>query len=288
MKKNKNSNPFVIQSGKFKDGQVNKFNRYSWSEDVFVFEKKEKEIIGNNFEQGKLKIVAVFFTFLLLILLGKSAWLQIVKGDDYYLAAETNRVRTERIEPKRGVIYDRFRRPLVRNRPNFMLYFIPADISVNSDERDLIFNELDLILENLSINDLYEKYNSVKQKSLESYRPLFVTDNIPYEKAMELYLLSDAWSGVVLSNRTNRDYIVYGLKNENEQDNYFFSMSHIMGYTGKINKEELEKFGEEYLPIDYIGKMGIEYFWENELKGKSGYKQIEVDALRREKKILMN
>jgi len=63
-------------------------------------------------------------------------------------------------------------------------------------------------------------------------------------------------------------------------------MSHIMGYTGKINQDELDKFGDEYLPIDYIGKMGIEYFWENELKGQSGKKQIEVDALGKEKKIL--
>ncbi|MCK5320558.1 penicillin-binding protein 2 [Candidatus Parcubacteria bacterium] len=286
MKKNKNINPFAIQSGKFKDGRVKKLNRSSWSENVFIFDKKEKETVGNSFDSKKLKTVAVFFTFLLLFLLGRSAWLQVVKGDDYYLIAEKNRIRTERIEPKRGVIYDRQGRPLVRNRANFMLYFIPADISKDEEERNLIFNELSLILENLSIDDLNEKYNSVPQKSLEARQPLFIADNIAYDKAMKLYILSDFWFGIVLSNRTNRDYLVYGLENEDEPDDYFFSMSHIMGYTGKINKEELEKFGKEYLPIDYIGKMGIEYFWENELKGKSGRKQIEVDAFLKEKKII--
>lgn len=286
MKKNKNNNLFTIQSGKFKDGQINKFNQSPWVEDVFAFDKREREIIGSNFDPNKLKILSAFFIFLLLFILGKSAWLQIIKGDYYYSAAEGNRIRIERIEPKRGVIYDRLGRPLVRNRANFMLYFIPADISENEEERSLIFNELSLILENLSIGDLNEKYNSITQDSLEAYSPLFIIDNIAYEKAMKLYILSDSWPGVVLSNRTNRDYLVYGLENESEQADYFFSMSHIVGYTGKINKEELEQFGTEYLPIDYIGKMGIEYFWENELKGKGGVKQIEVDALLREKKII--
>ncbi len=41
------------------------------------------------------------------------------------------------------------------------------------------------------------------------------------------------------------------------------------GYTGKINSDELDNYGDEYWPIDNIGKMGIEYFWENELKGES-------------------
>ncbi|MCK4540329.1 penicillin-binding protein 2 [Candidatus Parcubacteria bacterium] len=292
MKKNKTINPFTIQSGRFKDGQINKFNKSSWFEDVFIFDKKEREMVGNSFNPGKLKILSAFFIFLLLFLLGKSAWLQIVKGDYYYSVAEGNRVRIERIEPKRGVIYDRFGRPLVRNRANFMLYFIPADISKDEKERNLIFNKLGLILEDLSASDLSAKYNSVSQKSLdpqkslEAYQPLFVVDNIGYEKAMKLYLLSDFWPGIVLSNRTNRDYLVYGLENESEQADYFLSMSHIMGYTGKINKTELEQFGEEYLAIDYIGKMGIEYFWENELKGKSGRKQIEVDALGKQKKII--
>jgi penicillin-binding protein 2 len=63
-------------------------------------------------------------------------------------------------------------------------------------------------------------------------------------------------------------------------------LSHILGYTGKISEAELSQANDEYLPIDYIGKMGLEYFWESDLKGKNGRKQIEVDALGKEKKII--
>ena len=60
--------------------------------------------------------------------LGRTAWLQIVKGDHYYAMAEGNRLRVERLEPKRGIIYDRALRPLVRNQANFLLYVVPADL----------------------------------------------------------------------------------------------------------------------------------------------------------------
>ncbi|MFA5894093.1 MAG: penicillin-binding protein 2, partial [Candidatus Margulisiibacteriota bacterium] len=83
------------------------------------------------------------------------------------------------------------------------------------------------------------------------------------------------WPGVVLTSRSGREYHLPSL-----------STSHLLGYTGKISEAELANAGGEYQMIDYLGKSGVEYFWENELKGVAGIKQIEVDALGREKKIL--
>lgn len=282
--KNGRQDPFIVKTGKFKDGLLDTAFRSSWAEDAFVADAQERELIGKSFNDSKIIVIGVFAALMLFILLAKSAWLQIVKGEYYYTAAEGNRIRTERVEPKRGVIYDRFRRPLVRNQANFMLYFVPIDLPDEFAERNKIFEELSDILSEVNPENLEEIYNSVPQKSLSAYQPLFVADNIEYEKAIQLYLLSDYWPGVVLSNRTNRDYLIYGAEDEEQRMNFYFSMSHILGYTGKINESELEKFGQEYLPIDYIGKMGIEYFWENELKGQSGKKQIEVDAFGKEKK----
>src|SRR3989339_152736 len=133
------------------------------------------------------------------------------------------------------------------------------------------------------LNKIREKINGIDMRLLESYNPIFITDNIEYEKALSLYLEASNWSGVIISSKKNRDYPVFVNK---ETDETYYSLSHILGYTGKINEKELEKFGEEYLQIDYIGKMGLEYFWENELKGRGGKKRIEVDALGKEKKIL--
>jgi len=63
------------------------------------------------------------------------------------------------------------------------------------------------------------------------------------------------------------------------------SLSHVLGYTGKISQKELEANKKLYSPLDYMGKSGLELYYEKDLKGIKGSKNIEVDALGREKKI---
>jgi len=280
----KSKNPFAIISGRHKEGSLMSSYRSKWSEDVFVADTKPQETIGHNFNSKYIILIIFVLSFSFLVLLSKTAYLQIYKGDYYGKMAEGNRIRFKRIEPKRGVIYDRKLRPLVRNKPNFMLYLVPADLP-DGEKLDKIFNRLEDVLGSESLKMIKKKLEKINKRSLEAFRPLFIEDHIEYEKAMSLYLEVDFWSGVVVSNRSNREYLIYGMT-DSKQDKHYLSMSHIMGYTGKINQKELDKFGDEYLPIDYIGKMGIEYFWENELKGQSGEKQVEVNALGKEKKIL--
>lgn len=265
--------PFSIREGRF--GGLNDFSyRLQWTEDSFVAGGEGKETIGRAFDLKKIYPLAAVMSVLIFVLFAKSAWLQIVKKDYYYSMAEGNRIRVERIEAKRGIIYDRRNNPLVRNVANFLLYVIPADLPAEENARAVTIEEIATILGDERETEIKEAIMRIEPKSLEAYQPFFIADNIEYEKAMLLYLKSSQWQGVVLSNKTRRDYDLSSL-----------SLSHILGYTGKISEEELKKAGNEYSPIDYIGKTGIENFWESELKGTSGKKQIEVDAMGREKKI---
>jgi len=275
-KKIQGSDPFSIQEGRFRDGFVTGFSyRKQWTEDAFDPSKKEKETIGRNFNFSKTILVAFFLSIFILLLISRAAYLQVIKGEYYYSMAEGNRIRIERIEAKRGVIYDRNYNTLVRNKANFLLYFVPYDLPRKEEERAKIFQRIYEILGDKNIDELEKVSQEIKIGSFESFRPLFIADNIEYEKAIKLYLESESMPGVVIFNKTRREYNLFSK-----------TLSHILGYTGKINKEELEVSGDEYTPIDFIGKMGIEYFWENELKGLSGKKQVEVDALGHEKKII--
>ena len=287
--KNLNKNPFSIKEGKFKDGVLkNSSFKRQWTEDSFDPNIDKKDTLGRNFNFSKLYFVAFFLVFFISILFARTAWLQVVRGDYYSSLAEGNRIRVERIEPKRGIIYDRNGNTLVRNKANFVLYFIPFDlpkddfkiengvkVKITNPKRIEIFKSIAKITNQISLQDIEKIYDSVKIGSFESYRPLFVLDNLDYDKAIEIYLESDRMPGVVVSNKIKREYNLFST-----------TLSHILGYTGKINKEELEEAGDEYSPIDYIGKMGIEYFWENELKGINGKKQVGVDALGYEKKVI--
>jgi len=285
-KEKKSTDPFIVKEGKVKDGQVDSVYRYGWAEEVYMNDMSEKEVIGRSFNFSKLPFIGLALLFFVLILYGKVAWLQILKGDYYYTMAEGNRIRIERIEAKRGVIYDRNFKPLVRNEANFLLYLVPADLPEDEKELDGIILKISEILGNITVDEIKSELNKVDRRSLEAYLPLFIIDNIEYERAMKIYLESSSWPGVILTSKTRREYLYVEGSEKTENEETSLTLSHILGYTSKINSQELQEFGDEYLPIDYIGKMGIEYFWENELKGMGGKKQIEVDALGKEKKII--
>ncbi|MFH0956018.1 MAG: penicillin-binding protein 2 [Candidatus Falkowbacteria bacterium] len=267
----KRSQPFTIKEGDIRLGKLNRGSVDDWLEQTSSI----KETIGKNFDINKVFEMNLALLLFMGIIIGRAAWLQIAKGSYYYELAEGNRIRVERLEAKRGVIYDRQGRPLVRNSANFLLYFVPADLPKDNLARQAIIQRVSENLENLKPEDIFNLLSEIKPGSLESYQPLFIADNIEYDKAMTLYLESDNMPGVVMTNKTRREYNLYSL-----------SLSHILGYTGKISDKELAKLGTEYSPIDYIGKSGIENFWENEMKGTNGKKQIEVDALGKEKKII--
>jgi penicillin-binding protein 2 len=59
--------------------------------------------------------------------------------------------------------------------------------------------------------------------------------------------------------------------------------SHVIGYIGRINDDDLERIDNRdatanYKGSDYIGKVGIELSYESELHGTTGLEEVEVDA----------
>ena len=52
--------------------------------------------------------------------------------------------------------------------------------------------------------------------------------------------------------------------------------SHIIGYISRINEEEYSNNKDKYEADDYIGKTGIEYLFEDYLRGENGLKQIDM------------
>jgi penicillin-binding protein 2 len=305
----KESDPFAIKEGRFRFGQLKDTVYYSdWTEQSFLSDSSNKEIITRSFNFSKLKYFALIGFLALATLFARTVWLQIIKGNHYYLLSEDNRLRAETIEPKRGIIYDRTLKPLVRNKANFVLYLRPIDLPKNELTRDELVRqissvldgtdqtnipstsisssskELKLISDSPSFYKIKELLATVKLGSLESYQPLFIQDNIDYDKAMLISLRLPQWPGVFLTTKIRREYLT-------DSDNGpvvsgVDSLAHILGYTGKINDAELKKLGSKYSAIDYVGKVGIEYSWESELKGEAGRKNIEVDALGRQKKVI--
>src|SRR5512143_1031239 len=77
--------------------------------------------------QRRLPLLAVFIAVFTLALFARLWYLQAVKGDYYYEQAESNRIRPVKLRPPRGIIYDRYGRPLVENVLTFDVSLVPED-----------------------------------------------------------------------------------------------------------------------------------------------------------------
>ncbi len=284
--KKRNTDPFTILELPTRDLHLGVDRNLDWVEEnikVGVEEKESsnfgnqstpKEFLGLALSQKRLTIF-LFFIFLILgVLFFKAGYLQIVKGNYYRGVAEGNRIRTVPISAERGVIYDKNLKPLVKNVPTFSLYLIPSDLPKDEGARN---ESIQHLAEVLKINP-GEIEKSLNDASPYSYAPVLLLENVDYEEAIRLKIESTYLSGIALELESRREY----LKGDGDKVK---SLSHILGYTGKINKNELEK-NNDYSSTDFIGKTGIESFYENLLKGKNGKKQVEVDALGKEKSVI--
>lgn len=54
--------------------------------------------------------------------------------------------------------------------------------------------------------------------------------------------------------------------------------AHVIGYTGKIKEEEYNAKKDIYDMDDIVGKTGIEYLFEEQLRGEDGEKQVEMSV----------
>jgi penicillin-binding protein 2 len=282
--KENNTDPFVLKHGGFKGGKLEKYSHLrEWIESSFVGGGRIGEVIGRTFEFSRLKFFIIFFFILSLALLGRVAWLQIIKGDYYSGLAENNSIRNNRIEAKRGIIYDRTGRPLVRNAANFILYLVPADLPREAEKRNQILARAasimypqDEVKKAEMISGLTESIGKMKAGSPDLSRPIFILDNLAYDQAMLFNIYTDDMPGIILTTKDRREYLADGI----------LSLSHVLGYTGKVNDSDIARYGRDYLSIDYVGKAGVENSWEKILQGEAGNKKVEVDALGREKKVL--
>ncbi len=236
--------------------------------------RQTKEFLGLALSAKRLMFFLLFIIGVLAILLGKAAYLQIVRGGYYKDIAEGNRIRTIPIGAERGIIYDKNMKPLVYNVPTFSLYLIPSDFPKKETDR---LSAVGRLAEVIKI-DPVEIEKVLSEASPYSYAPVLLRENIDYEEAIRLKIESSLLSGVDLKLESRREY----LKGDNDSVK---SLSHILGYVGKISDKELEE-RKDYSSTDSVGKTGLELFYEDLLRGKIGKKQIEVDALGKEKSVI--
>lgn len=218
-----------------------------------------------NIEEEKPKaryiglLVIVFLA--MFVLLSRSFYLQVIEGKKSLVLAQENRFR-EKINPApRGLFYDRGKVPLVKNIPNYEVTVIPNDLPKDDSGRQKIYERLSATI-NTPVSEIKKQ---TEQKGLKYTQPLLVAKSISRDTSLIFQSREQELKGFYVGINPIREYLDNGL------------LSHVFGYVGRISEEEYKKH-PNYLLTDFIGKSGLEEYYENILRGEPGKERVEVDS----------
>ena len=115
--------------------------------------------------------------------------------------------------------------------------------------------------------DIASVYYSMVKDGFNSSTPYVFAKDISSELASDIKEKSDVFTGVDVQVKSEREYPDGTLA------------AHVLGTVGSISAEEYEaKKDSGYSLNDTIGKNGIEYAFETELRGEKGKKRITTDS----------
>jgi penicillin-binding protein 2 len=224
--------------------------------------------IKNYFAENRLftirSIVAgVFAAVLLLAVAGRLFYLQVIKYDYYHGLSQGNSIRTEPIPPSRGLILDRHGVVLADNMPAFNIELVREQVGDNK--------ALDATLAQLvSIGLLRsEEVGNVRRTVLlhKVYESVPVKLLLNEEEMARFAVHRYQFAGVDIRARLARHYPLREMG------------VHAIGYVSAINEQDLKQIDSaEYAGTSLIGKLGVEGAYEQQLHGKPGFREIEVNA----------
>ncbi|MFH1080285.1 MAG: penicillin-binding protein 2 [Pseudomonadota bacterium] len=226
----------------------------------------------NSHEPGPLhrrfKIMLIVVTIALSVLALRMWHLQVIKGDELKQKSENNSIRFRKIKPVRGLIMDAHREVLVDNQCSFDIQFVPAhtrDIQTVADRLGFLYREA-------SLNFTHEAFT---QGKLKPFMPVKLEKNVSREKLAIVETHTLDLPGVTVEVVPIRQYLGGEMT------------AHLIGYTGEISPEELDKDESDvYSSGDLIGKSGIEKYLDAYLRGESGFEQVEVNVLGKVQRVL--
>lgn len=265
---NKNKLPFLPVFDEGSAMRVQYRNPYEWIESSYIDDRStQTEFIGRTVTDKRITVLYWILSALLITFVGKTIYLQGIKGSGLALLAERNRTKIVTLQAHRGIFYDRNGKILVRNIPDFSFAITLADIS--RDEH--LFNR---IIETASFYTGKTKEDITSRlKQHNSNQPFILIEQLSYQQALQLETEYRGIQGIEIMVSEKRSYEMTPER----------SISHVVGYTGRISEEQLVHNPDTYILTDTIGKSGLEHAYEDVIRGVSGRKDIEVDALGHER-----
>ncbi len=195
-------------------------------------------------------IIIAFFVICLLILVGRLVFLQLV-NKEYKVTASNNVLRYEIIYPSRGLIYDRNDNIMVGNQSAYDIMITPRELEpFDTTGFCTIFR-----LSREKMDEMLARVDS--RRRAIGYQSVIFLRQVSNEQYTRFLERSHRFPGFSVQTRSVRNYPSPICGN-------------LLGYIIEADASFLEK-NPEYRPGDYIGRTGLEEYYEPWLKGEKGY-----------------
>ena len=217
--------------------------------------------------------VAVFFV--IGILLAKLGWMQLVENEYYTSRADAQRTRLMTITAARGDISTSDGVVLVTDHSSYQVTVDYLAVRENGKYKEDIIVLLAELLEDETITA--EKIMEICDANKGYlYKPIVIKKDLDIASVSRIEAHRELLPGVNIESVPDRTYMHGTLA------------SHVLGYIGLVSQEELDSqaqaqdAGDEnatnYKMGDYVGKVGVEKYYDEYLRGVNGYREVEVNA----------
>ena len=209
---------------------------------------------------ARATIAMALMLAMILTLVARLAFLQLIKHDYFTIRAEDNRMRVEIVSPVRGLIYDRNGVLLADNLPSYRLELVPEQVG----DIEATLTRLTRLIEIRQVD--LERFHS-RLKREPRFRSIPVRSLLNPEEVARFELNRQNFPGMTIVATLTRHYPLGEIG------------AHLVGYVGGVTEKELDTLDpRRYQGISYIGKTGVERSYESELHGYPGHRVTEANA----------
>ncbi len=217
--------------------------------------------------RGRLLAAAAFVLIGFGALAARMVYLQVLRHDELSLQAEANRIAVVPVVPNRGLIVDRNGVVLANNYSAYTLEISPRRTAA---ELEAVIEELSSVVE---ISNRDRRRFKRLQEEMKGAETLPIRTKLSDEEVARFTARRFQFPGVEVKARLFRNYPLGE------------TGSHLLGYIGRVNQYEkaaMEDWPEDkqanYKGTEYIGKLGLEQSYEEELHGITGFEEVETSA----------
>ncbi len=209
---------------------------------------------------GRVTVLAALMALVMMGLLYRYFSLQVIQNEEFRAQSDRNRIAVRTVSPTRGVIVDRSGNLLAINQPSFTLAITP-------ERADDLGNVLTTLSDLLSLTETDIELFTQARKRRRPLSPVPLKYRLTDEELAVIAVNKHVLSGVSVLSELTRHYPEGDL------------LGHALGYVGRIGIDDVDESEKEaYRGISHIGKVGLEAYYEDVLKGGLGVSRLETNA----------